>query len=325
MLALTAACLVLPTCNDEWTEEQYAKSVSFVKSARTDVANVYLKYRSSGVASYKIPLVVSGSTSNDRDVTVKVSVDPDTLPDLNFGRFRYQTNLYFKLLDEQHYDFPNGTTITIPAGSDVGLLDINFNLQELNLVDKYILPLKIESATGYEAATRQGYAKTLMRIIPFNDYSGVYEPTGNGDVHLVNNSGSNSEDMGKYEEEREARVVDDSTVFFYAGFVQELDSSRALYKIRMTFNPDGTLKLTADSSRINFVPEDVPSYEVTVTTDPTAPYLEQHYVVVSMSYVFTDLTNPQDPLRYRIKGCKLRMSRQRNTLIPEEDQQFIFD
>ena len=325
MLALTAACLVLPTCNDEWTEEQYAKSVSFVKSARTDVANVYLKYRSSGVASYKIPLVVSGSTSNDRDVTVKVSVDPDTLPDLNFGRFRYQTNLYFKLLDEQHYDFPNGTTITIPAGSDVGLLDVNFNLQELNLVDKYILPLKIESATGYEAATRQGYAKTLMRIIPFNDYSGVYEPTGDGDVFLVNNSGNNSEDMGKYEEEREARVVDDSTVFFYAGFVQELDSLRALYKIRMTFNSDGTLKLTADSSRINFVPEDVPSYEVTVTTYPTAPYLEQHYTVISLSYVFTDLTNPQDPLRYRITNCKLRMSRQRNTLIPEEDQQFIFD
>jgi hypothetical protein len=324
ILAPVALCLLPPACNDEWTEEQYEKSVSFVKSARTEVANVYLKYRASGVATYKIPLVVSGSTANDRNVTVTVSVDPDTLPGLNFGRFRYQENLYFQLLDEQHYDFPNGATATIPAGEDVGLLDINFTLQGLDLVNKYILPLKIASTTGYEAATRSGYSKTLMRIIPFNDYSGEYTPT-QGELFLVTYSGADGESMGAYEETREMRVVDDSTVFFYAGLVQELESERALYKIQMSFHSDGSLTLMADSSRIGFAQEGVGSYELTVTTDPAMPYLEQHYTVITMGYSFTDLTNPADPIRYRLKSCKMRMGRQRNTLIPEEDQQFIFD
>jgi hypothetical protein len=328
MFASAALCLLLPTCNDEWTEEQYEKSVSFVKSAKTDIANVYLKYRASGEAPYKIPLVVSGSTPNDRNVTVTVSPDPDTLPNLNFDRFRYQENLYFQLLDAQHYEFPNGATITIPAGEDVGLLDINFRMEGLDLVNKYLLPLKIEAATGYEAATRSGYAKTLMRIIPFNDYSGEYTPT-TGALDLVDTYNSLLEELGAYEEVREARVVDDSTVFFYAGLVQELQLDRALYKIRMTFNSDGTLTLTADSAeQIDFLQiatEGKANYELTVTTDDATPYLEQHYTVISLDYYFTDLTNPQDPIRYHVRDCKMRMGRQRNTLIPEEDQQFIFD
>ncbi|MDR3366803.1 MAG: DUF4973 domain-containing protein [Prevotellaceae bacterium] len=323
LLALAALCLLSPACNDEWTDEQYQKNVSFVRSIKNNVSNVYLKYRSDGVASYKIPLVVSGSTGNDRDVAVTVAIDPDTLDDLNFDRFRYQTKLYFKLLEEQYYEFPNGATATIPAGKDVGLLDINFRMAGLDLVDKYVLPLKIESTSTYAPAPRREYIKTLMRIVPFNDFSGVYTPTG-GELWLLSNVGAEVESLGAYEEQRETRVVDESTVFFYAGQVQELEQERALYKIRMRFNSDNSLTLTADSARIEFADEGS-TYELSTTTDPTKPYLKRHYTVIKLTYSFKDFTNPQDPIHYRVKNVSMRMERLQNTLIPEEDQQFIFE
>jgi hypothetical protein len=338
-LALALPCLLFPTsCNDEWTEEQYQKSVSFVKSAGVEITKVYLKYSAAGgMVPYKIPMVISGSTGNDRDVTVTVDVDIDTLKDVNFESFRYQENLYYHLLDEDYYEFPNGKQITIPAGEDVGLLDINFKLANLDMVYKYLLPLKIVNATGYPPSTRRGFKSSLMRIIPFNDYSGEYQPTGEGKlIFLVDKSGQwveateaeggVSSENSAYDEYREARVVDDSTVFFYAGKIQELDANRALYKIRMKFHADSTLTLEADSAQqINFIAHDSCRYRIEVTTDPTMPYLERRYVIVSLGYDFFDLSNPEDKIRYRVKGLNMRMSRSRNTLIPEEDQQFIFE
>jgi hypothetical protein len=333
MLAPAALCLLFSACNDEWTDEQYEKSVSFVSSARRDVVNVYLKYTASGVAPYKVPIVLSGSTGNDRNVEVQVSVDPDTMENFNKGRFQRQTQLYFKLLGEEYYEFPGGATATIPAGQDVGLLDVNFKLAGLDMVDKYILPLKIEATSGYPVAPRQGYAKTLMRIIPFNDFSGTYAPAAGVLKMLTKNSQSSvvkfdTTPIGTYEEEREARVVDDTTVFFYAGLVQELDSQRALYKIRMAFHANGKVTLTADSARIDFWQDtgaETGTYEVTVTTDPLAPYLERWNTIVSLTYKFTDYTNPAVPITYLVEGYRMRMERKRNTLIPEQDQQFIFD
>jgi hypothetical protein len=328
-LALAFLGMMLHACNDEWKDEQYEKSVSFVKSAGTQVTDVYLKYQKDGTAPYKIPIVVSGSTGNDRDVQVAVSVFTDTIEGLNKGRFHNQENLYFKLLEDSYYAFPNGLTATIPAGENVGLLDINFTLSNLDLTDKYLLPLKIESTSAYAPSTKRGYNTMLMRIIPFNDYSGIYRPV-DGQILLLTD-GSDGKPMkrdtlGTYEEEREARVVDDSTVFFYAGLVQELDSTRADYKITMKFLPEGTLELKAenDSIKLQGSPNSKCTYELLTTTDEMAPYLIRRYTVIKLNYMFYDRTNPIAPLHYWIK-CTMRMERVQNTLIPEEDQQFIFE
>jgi hypothetical protein len=324
-LTLATLCLAFPTCNDEWEEEQYEKTVAFVKSGYTEV---YLKYRGNGVAPYKIPLVVSGSTPNDKNVEVTVAVDPDTIDDLNLGRFYKREDLYFKQLDESHYKLKSNT-VTIPAGEDVGLLDVDFNLQGLDMVHKYILPLEITATSAYVPSPRKWYKKTLMRIVPFNDYSGKYIPT---DGRVYSKIGSDSEvDLGVYEVQRETHVVGDSTVFFYAGLIQEEASYRALYKIRMLFKDNGTLELTADSAQqIDFQQDDFSAeyrsrYEVTTESDPKMPYLEQRYTVVRMAYSFSDKsTYTGVTMRYRII-CSATMQRTRNTLIPEEDQQFIFD
>jgi hypothetical protein len=329
MMALSAALLLLPAaaCNEEWESEQYEKTVSFVKSGYTEV---FLKYRTDGVTAYKIPLVVSGSTFNNENVEVTVELDPDTMQGLNFGRFRYREDLYFKMLDPRHYTLASNKT-TIPAGEEVGLLDIDFNLQGLDLVDKHILPLKVSATSAYMPSPRKHYKKTLMRIVPFNDFSGNYTPT-EGEISLYSTATSSSGTWNRlsgYEDPRELRVVDDSTVFFYAGTVEETALDRARYKIRMKFNADKTLTLAADSGVIDFrqvYDEETFAgiYEISTETDPTSPYLERRYTVIKMKYEYTDVTNPLYTLKYRVK-CSMTMERRRNILIPEEDQQFIFD
>jgi hypothetical protein len=305
-------------CNEEWKDEQYEKTVSFVKSGYTEV---YLKYREAGgVAPYKIPLVVSGSTGNGENVKVTVALDPDTMPDLNYGRFRNRTDLYFKQLEPEYYDLKS-TTVNIPAGEDVGLLDIDFKLEGLDLVDKYILPLQITETSTYLPSPRKHYKKTMMRIIPFNDYSGSYQPTGGNITFETTNQ------TITFEDGRETRVVDEKTVFFYAGFIDEQARDRATYKIYMRFNEDSTLTLNADkATEISF--EQVIGtgnrYSVQTEIDPTTPYLERRYTAISLDYRFTDISNPQYPMKYRITGT-MTMERKRNTLIPEEDQQFIFE
>jgi hypothetical protein len=304
-------------CNEEWKEEQYEKTVSFVKSGYTEV---YLKYRSEGgVAPYQIPLLVSGSTKNDENVEVTVAVDPDTLAAMNYGRFRDREDLYFRLLEAKFYDLKS-STVTIPAGAETGLLSVDFKLQDLDMVEKYILPLQITATSTYAPSPRKWYKKTMMRIVPFNDYSGPYQATS-GEIAFAGGS------VGV--EPRETRVVNENTVFFYAGFVDEKARDRATYKIRMQFNPDSTLTLTADSSGLisftqNMSDPATNRYEIISNFDPTTPYLEHRYTIISLSYTFTDISNPSYTVRYTVKG-RMTMQRTRNTLVPEEDQQFIFD
>src|SRR5690606_10831434 len=126
-----------------------------------------------GKIPYKVPVLVNGTTANDKDIVVTVAIDHDTLADLNFERFRHRTDLYFKQLGEKHYEFETMTT-TIPAGENTGLINVNFILEDLDLVDEYILPLKIASTSHYGINPRKWYKKCLMHVVPFNDYSGVY-------------------------------------------------------------------------------------------------------------------------------------------------------
>jgi hypothetical protein len=331
ILALAAPCVLFPACNDEWTEEQYEKTVAFVKSGYTDI---YLKYdATSGVVSYKVPVLVNGSAGNDQNVIVTVALDPDTLVMLNYERFRLRKDLYFKLLKPEHYTLKS-ETVTIPAGENTAVLDVDFSLQGLDLVDKHILPLQITATSVYEPSPRKWYKKTMMRIVPFNDYSGNYMPTS-GNITFIDDNGDPVLDVNgnttiiPLEDYRDARVVDENTVFFYAGVVEEQARDRARYKVQMRFNPDGTLTLWADDPDIKFTQINDPTvnfnnYSVVTAFDQALPYLEHRYTIVRLDYSFTDVSHPSYQVRYHVQGS-LTMERKRNTLIPEEDQQFIFD
>jgi hypothetical protein len=313
------------SCNNEWKDEQYEKYVSFVRSGYTET---YLNTNTpDGIVHYKIPIEVSGSTANDRNVTVEVALDTDTLDAHNITEFFTRTDLYFRLLDEQHYTFPNGTTIVIPAGKEVGHLDVDFRIGDLDLVEKYILPLKITATSEYIISPKKHYKRTLMRIIPFNYFSGTYSAAA-ASVTAEGNSEQTS--MAT----REMRYVSDSTVFFYAGLCEEDARDRATYKVRTTINPDHTITFTADNPNIEFTPilEEMDKGKLTkrcVWTldekmDALQPYLSIRTLTMDIKYTYLDISNPYYKVKYTVKGY-YTLERRRNTQIPEEDQQEIFE
>ena len=85
---------ILTSCNDEWKEEQYKQYISFrAPLGELGVTDVYIPYsrrnpdktfvKGSGLSSYQLPIIVSGSTTNDKDITVHIAHDSDTLKVLN--------------------------------------------------------------------------------------------------------------------------------------------------------------------------------------------------------------------------------------------------
>ena len=109
---------VFTGCNDEWEDEQFAHYVSFKAPINNNgVTRIYVRQTEDGKITYRLPILVSGSTLNDRDFDVHIAVDADTLVDLNIARFSNREDLYYIELGEQHYSFPE--TVHVNAGENI--------------------------------------------------------------------------------------------------------------------------------------------------------------------------------------------------------------
>ncbi|WP_162915447.1 DUF4973 domain-containing protein [Paraflavitalea soli] len=310
-------------CTAEWEDELYIQMVSFKTKLNSEgVAPVYLRYNKNGEVVYKLPLIVSGSQPNQSDKYVKIEVDNDTLNIYNKEKYQYRTDLYFKQLPAQFFELPSPTCF-IPRGSNTQNYPVKFKFDNLDLVERYVLPLTIKEDPSYITNTRKGWRKALLNVIPFNDYSGNYSATSMNayfDGQTTNPLVSST---------RTAWVVDERSVFFYAGVTEERSEARGGYKIVMEFlepvkegNGDlvGALNVHATNDAIHFEMLGQPSYKITQTVDPTKKYLVKQYCTVNLRYKYDDITTmPGTPVRYRVEGT-MTMERQRNILIPDEDQ-----
>ena len=77
------------SCNDEWENEQFTHYISFKAPINSDgVSRINVRYRSGNEkTTFQLPIIVSGSTTNERNITVHVGLDTDTLKVLNQERF----------------------------------------------------------------------------------------------------------------------------------------------------------------------------------------------------------------------------------------------
>ena len=308
------------SCNSEWDEEQYEQYISF-KAPVGDkgVTDIYVRYKQGGEATYRLPMIVSGSLPNGKDRTVHIAVDTDTLDILNAARFGRE-DLYYVALESNRYAFPS--TVDIPAGTFSTLLDITFNLDNIDLFKKWVLPLSIadDPSYNYEGHPRKNYAKALLRVLPFNDYSGTYSTTAM-QVYIKNRDGSIDKSEAIPTTTRTAYVVDENTVFFYAGAMDEDLIDRDKYKIKFHFEPDGEklVKITSDNDKIKLNQLKETSYTIAEVPDVTRPYLLQRYVTFSVDYEFVDYTSANEEIPYYVTGV-LTLERNINTQIPDEDQ-----
>ena len=308
------------SCNSEWDEEQYEQYISF-KAPVGDkgVTDIYVRYKQGGEATYRLPMIVSGSLPNGKDRTVHIAVDTDTLDILNAARFGRE-DLYYVALESNRYAFPS--TVDIPAGTFSTLLDITFNLDNIDLFKKWVLPLSIadDPSYNYEGHPRKNYAKALLRVLPFNDYSGTYSTTAM-QVYIKNRDGSIDKSEAIPTTTRTAYVVDENTVFFYAGAMDEDLIDRDKYKIKFHFEPDGEklVKITSDNDKIKLNQLKETSYTIAEGPDVTRPYLLHRYVTFSVDYEFVDYTSANEEIPYYVTGV-LTLERNINTQIPDEDQ-----
>lgn len=319
--AVALSCILLWTgCNDEWTDEQYENYLSFVNPG---VTKVYLKYdQANGQREYEIPIQVSGSTMPGSDVNVTVALDPDTVASYNFDNFRSRTDLYYKQLEPQYYAFDKMSTI-VKSGESEGFLKVNFSFLGLDTYDNYFLALTIDPSSDLLPNPRKHYKKTLMHINLFNDFSGKY----NVSSELIEYNPDGSERSEKIKvETRNSWVVDENTIFFYAGFVDEQALDRKDYRVFIKFIPseegaqDGTIEFTPENPDIKFQYDPAKcSYSIAEAMDPLKPYLKRRYVTVNMSYTYHDITNPDYLIKYKYEGPMI-MERVLNILKPEEDQ-----
>src|SRR5690606_20755114 len=120
--------LVNSACNDEWKDEQYENYISFkAPLGNQGVSDIYVRYRDNEKTSFKLPLIVSGSTTNAQNITVKIDVDIDSLDILNFERFQNRSDFYYRLLSTEYYNF--NQNLDIKSGENIGLLNIDFTLK----------------------------------------------------------------------------------------------------------------------------------------------------------------------------------------------------
>jgi len=318
LLSLLAVLFALIACNDEWKDEQFDHYVSFKAPLDSKgVSQINIRYKPDGLVTYQLPVIISGSTTNTADLTVSVAVDPDTLVVLNTERFQNRTDLYYKELEGAFFTMPE--TVNIKAGENTGPLNIDFTLGDIDLVDKWMLPLTIvdDPTKGYVANPRKHYKKALLRVMPFNDYSGVYSGTA-----LKTFLKGYENDAAIVKSEIPVYVVDESTVFFYAGTIDESRIDRGNYKIYAAFDSQTkTVTLTAEDPNINFQVNGTPVFVVEETMDAVRPYLLHRYVTISkIDYSYTDYTAvPNASISYTVRGS-LILERKINTQIPDEDQ-----
>ena len=338
-IILLGTLLSFPACNEEWKDELYTKMVSLKAPInRDDVSVIYLKYKSNGEVNYKLPVIISGSQTNKQNYNVILDVDNDTLDILNQEKFAKRTDLYYHQLPASFYEFP-ASNCYIPADSNMMLFDINFKFSGLDLVEKWVLPVTIVPDPSYTLNTYKGRQKALLWVMPFNDYSGSYSATSMyvyfGDNETNYMTASN----------REARVIDENTIFWYAGITEELAENRGQYKLKCKFldpteeteivdektgegtglyQKRGLLNLEVDNPNLNFEVVGTPSYEIREEKDIDRPHMVKRFYTLTMEYLYEDYTSSSNMIfPYRCKGTML-MQRNINTLIPDEDQAILW-
>lgn len=318
---VTIMCFV--ACNNEWEDEQYLIQASFKANVNDQgVTTTYVRFNPGGVVKYNLPILMSGSTVNTQSHTIHIGLDLDTLAMLNKEQYGHREELYFQQLSSRYYSMPE--TVEMPAGESLTVLPIEFKLDEtLDQAEKWVLPLQIleDPSYDYQANPRKYYRRAMLRLLPFNDYSGTYDATqykcyleGDKTVPLTVSS-------------TRAFVVDENTIFIYAG-TRDIDYlDRKQYKVFIRFTDEVVdlqtkkLEVWSDNPEIELTTNGIQSYSINEEMDALKVYLKKIFITLNLSYSFKDITQiPGKTINYQVEGS-LSMLRQLNTLIPDEDQQ----
>lgn len=330
------AAFGITSCNDDWNDEQYEHYIGFVAPLDTEgssvgVTTVYVPltrmsedgsalYGEQGLSHYDLPVQVSGSTVHPKDITVNIA-HSDTLDYLNPARFSNRTDIWYKDMSA-FAEYPS--QITIPGGKDIALLRIKFDFRNLDLSDKYVLPLTVDDPMRNPL---KNFATAMLRVLPYTDFSGVYQAT-NLKYYIIEPNGKDNEEPGAMNTVQTYAVNEDE-VFFYAGTINEESQIRKNFKIHAQFIADegdyshGRVVMWGDPNCPDMAFEQLSEahYTILEIEDEVQSYIMRKTVIINgVDYKYSDTkTAPGTAINYHVKGT-MTMERKLNTQKPEEDQ-----
>lgn len=216
------------SCNDELDDELFTKFVLLTNNGWIDED---MEIPETGILEIPILLGVNGTSRNDRDVSVTLQWDPDTLEGYNFEKYRNQTDLYYSECTEGSLAFSE-ESILIPAGSEKGVSSIKVDLNKLaDPYKDYVIPISIKNVSDYEIGEAK-YSKELLHLALKNDYSGNY--TGEAKVREVGGGEMTIATKTLY-------AVKSHEDYFFAGNMDRSSLNRAWYVVSIKFDKNGDI------------------------------------------------------------------------------------
>lgn len=286
------ATLFFTSC-DSLPEEQFEK---YIIMTRNGVQERELAYDATKSTTTNVSISISGSAKIDRDVFVDVELNPDTLAAYNFDQFRYEEGLYYNILPDDCFEIPNKKAL-IKAGDEYGLLPVNINMEKMNKLKNYVLPLTVVNSSAYNLG-KPIYRTILMKIILTNEYSGLY--AGSAKIH----DATEGTDL-PYTKNRTLYTLDEKTCYMFGGNIEEKDKNRDKYIIKIHVNENNTLTLTSDNPGIVLTPS-TPSVDkginnITITEGEISGKMGKE-IKMNLNYSYKDLTNAAYPVTRTFTG-----------------------
>lgn len=181
-----SAVLLLAGCVNELPDEQFDKYVLFTHNGWVEQG---VEFTSSNTVEIPVAVSISGTSSNNDDVTVSLKYDSELLDRYNKEKYKSQEGLYYTLVPEEAISISTNVTIAAGEESAVTMLVVDFSKISDPYKD-YVLPLSIEKTSKYSLQARSVTAslsrsEVLYNIRRVNRFSGNY--TGSGTVSRTNN------------------------------------------------------------------------------------------------------------------------------------------
>lgn len=241
--AISLTLLLFASCQDELKDELFHKFSYLVKNGWKEYT---VDIKEDNTAELLIDFGINGTSANDKDITVTIANDPDTLAAYNFEKFKLQTSSYYLEFPTEYYSFDQ-EFYTIPKGESKTTAKVHIDLSKIqNIYNDYVLPLKITSSTG-EAMGPSKYCKLLANLIFRNKFSGGY--AGSGKITVEGTSQSTSVGSVKL------YAVSPRSCFMYAANAnQDTDPNYKQYAIDIVFDENENITLSSKNDKLQLEP-----------------------------------------------------------------------
>ena len=102
IISITLGIFIFTACQDELNNELFHK-FSYLVENGWQTCEVEIK--DGNIAELLIDFGINGTSENDKDITLKITNDPDTLAGYNFDKFKNQISSYYIELPTNCYTF----------------------------------------------------------------------------------------------------------------------------------------------------------------------------------------------------------------------------